>query len=270
MVQQIVFVFAVVFAVLAFYLVYRVVIKPKPVNEKILQEPFPENWRKILQERVLYYRNLPPEKKTEFEERVKRFLAGKSIKGVDTGINDSDKLLVAASAIIPVFNFPYFRYPHVREVLLYPGSFDEKFRTNDQAGQRNILGMVGDGFMNGVVTLSKPDLEAAFDGLRHRKNVGIHEFVHLIDKADGAVDGVPEILFKHSYTLPWLKEIRREMRKIKEGHSDINPYALTNDAEFLAVVSEYFFDNPEKLKQRHPGLYHHLEEIFQQKPDEYV
>ncbi|NOX85161.1 MAG: zinc-dependent peptidase [Chlorobi bacterium] len=270
MVQQIIFVFAVVFVVLTFYLVYRVVLRPKPVNEKILNEPFPRNWRKILQQRVLFYRNLPDERKKDFEERVKRFLAEKSVHGVDTVINDTDKLLVAASAIIPVFNFPYFRYPNVREVLIYPGSFDEKFRTDNQSEQRNILGMVGDGFMNGVVVLSKPDLEAAFDGMRHRKNVGIHEFVHLIDKADGAVDGVPEVLFNHSYTLPWLKEIRREMRKIRDGHSDINPYALTNDAEFLAVVSEYFFDNPEKLKHRHAELYRYLTEIFQQKPDDYV
>lgn len=269
MVQQIIFIFAVVFAVLAFYLVYKVVLKPNKVNKKILNKPFPGSWRKILQDRVLYYRNLPGERKKEFEERVKRFLAEKSVKGVDTGINDNDKLLVAASAVIPVFNFPYFKYPNVREVLLYPGSFDKKFQTNDTVGQRNILGMVGDGFMNGVVVLSKPDLEAAFDGLRHRKNVGIHEFVHLIDKADGAVDGVPEILFQHSYALPWLKEVHREMRKIKDGHSDINPYALTNDAEFLAVVSEYFFDNPEKLKQRHIELYQYLTKIFQQKPDDY-
>ncbi len=66
MVQQIIFVFAVVFVVLAFYLVYRVVIKPAPVNKKILDEPFPEKWREILQQRVLYYKNLPPDRKAEF------------------------------------------------------------------------------------------------------------------------------------------------------------------------------------------------------------
>jgi Mlc titration factor MtfA (ptsG expression regulator) len=86
-----------------------------------------------------------------------------------------------------------------------------------------------------------------------------------------AVDGVPGILFQHSYVLPpWLKGICKEMKKIKEAHSDISVYALTNDAEFLAVVSEYFFDNPEKLKKHHPELYHFLCNIFRQKPDEYV
>ncbi len=261
---------AVIFAVTAFYIIYKYVFNAHKPDKELLEKPFPEEWRKILEKRVLYYRNLEPERKKEFEERVKRFLAEKKIIGVDTEVTDTDKLLVAASAIIPVFNFPYFNYPNVREVLLYPGSFDEKFNTDDKAGQRNILGMVGDGFMNGSVVLSKPDLHAAFDGKRHKRNVGIHEFVHLIDKADGAVDGVPEILFKHSYTFPWLKEIRREMQKIKKARSDIDPYALTNDAEFLAVVSEYFFDNPEKMKQRHPKLYKYLTEIFQQDPIKYV
>ena len=267
--QQILSALAIAIVLIVLYFIYKFVFKGRSVNKEILDEPFPEEWRKILQDRVLYYRNLPAEKKTVFEERVKRFIAEKSIKGVDVAIDDSDKLLVAASAVIPVFNFPYFVYPNVREVLLYPGSFDSKFQTSDEVGQRDILGMVGDGFMSGVVVLSKPDLEAAFDGRRHRNNVGIHEFVHLIDKADGAVDGVPERIFEHSYILPWLKEVRREMRKIKEGHSDINPYALTNDAEFLAVVSEYFFDNPEKLKHRHPELYEFLTKIFQQDPDQH-
>ena len=170
-----------------------------------------------------------------------------------------------------MFSFPEYNYPNVREVLLYPNSFDDKFRTGeDTTDQRDILGMIGDGYMNGVVILSKPDLEAAFNGTRHRNNVGIHEFVHLIDKADGAVDGVPEILFQHSYSLPWISEIKKEMHRIKSGHSDINPYALKNDAEFLAVVSEYFFDNPERLKSHHPDLYKMLSEIYRQHPDDYV
>lgn len=51
------------------------------------------------------------------------------------------------------------------------------------------------------------------------------------------------------------------------NHSDINPYALTSNAEFLAVVSEYFFDNPEKMKSRHPELYNDLVGIFKQNPE---
>ncbi|MEO6202766.1 MAG: zinc-dependent peptidase, partial [Nitrospirales bacterium] len=50
------------------------------------------------------------------------------------------------------------------------------------------------------------------------------------------------------------------------GHSDINPYGLTNEAEFFAVVSEYFFETPVRMKQKHPELYSMLEQIFHQDP----
>lgn len=43
--------------------------------------------------------------------------------------------------------------------------------------------------------------------------------------------------------------------------------ALTNNAEFLAVVSEYFFDNPEKFQKKHPELYQFLSAIFNREGD---
>jgi hypothetical protein len=248
------------------YYVYTHFVKTHYANPTILNEPFPENYRTILSKYVRYYQNLSPQNKEKFEKRIIQFLAQKKITGIDTEVSDKDKVLVAASAVIPVFAYDGFNYPNVEEILLYPNSFDKTFQTQNEVESRDILGMVGDGFLNGKVILSKPDLEKAFDGSRHKSNVGIHEFVHLIDKADGATDGVPEILFEHSYAFPWLREMKREMEKIKKGKSDISPYALTNPAEFLAVVAEYFFSNPEKMKNRHPELYKYLSEIFKQTP----
>ncbi|MBN2637918.1 MAG: zinc-dependent peptidase [Bacteroidales bacterium] len=270
MIQNLVFILSAVFFIVTLLIIYFFVLKPRKAHPELLKKPFPEPYKRILKKRVLFYRNLPAEKKTEFERRILLFMAEKDILGVETQIDDTDRLLVAASAVIPMFGYDYFRYPTVKEVLIYPHSFDKEFQTDDMAQQKNILGMVGDGFMRGSVVLSKPDLEAAFDGTRHIHNVGIHEFTHLIDGADGATDGVPEILIEHSFVMPWLKEIRREMEKIVSHHSDINPYGLTNNAEFLAVVSEYFFDDPEKMKSRHKELYDIMVQIFHQKPDDYV
>src|SRR5690606_12370926 len=100
----------------------------------------------------------------------------------------------------------------------------------------------------------------------NQHNVGIHEFVHLLDKSDGAVDGVPEVALPAKAIKPWLNLVQVEMEKIQQGQSDINPYGLTNEAEFFAVASEYFFENPDKMKQRHPELYTMLEKIFHQTP----
>jgi len=58
--------------------------------------------------------------------------------------------------------------------------------------------------------------------------------------------------------------MHREMHRIKDGKSDINPYALTSEAEFFAVAAEYFFEKPEQLQQKHPELYEGLKGIFRQ------
>ena len=55
-----------------------------------------------------------------------------------------------------------------------------------------------------------------------------------------------------------------EMHKISEGKSDINPYALTNEAEFFAIAAEYFFEKPEQLQAKHPDLYNLMCQIFEQ------
>ena len=249
------------------FIIIKYVVRPSKNLPKGKLKSLPAGFREILLSRVRYYQNLTEEQKKEFEARILMFLSEKKITGVDTDVSDEDMLLVASSAVIPMFGFPYYNYPRVYEILLYPNSFDKEFQTGNDISGKNILGMVGDGFLKGHVLLSKPDLEAAFDGSRHKNNVGIHEFIHLIDKADGVVDGIPEILFDHSFAFSWLREIKKEINRIKHGHSDINPYALKNDAEFLSVVGEYFFDNPDKMKNRHPELYNYLVKIFRQNPE---
>lgn len=229
-------------------------------------QPFPKAWRQLLEKNSRFYCQLSPQNQSVFQERVRFFLAEKKIQGISTEIDDEVRLLVAASAIIPTFAFPFFEYPNLSQVLVYPNSFDHSFQTARYEGhEQDIAGMVGTGFLNGSLLLSKTDLLAGFQG-SNPHNVGIHEFVHLLDMADGAVDGLPEIFLSNAYTLPWLQLIRAEVRKIRKGRSDINPYGLTNDAEFLAVVSEYFFDQPEKLAEDHPELYRQLCSIFHQAP----
>jgi Mlc titration factor MtfA (ptsG expression regulator) len=238
--------------------------KKKALQEK-LNEKFPIAWRNMLKKSVFFYAQLNEADASLFEKRVQLFIATKQIEGIETEIDDSIRLMVACSAIIPTFAFPKYNYPYVHTILIYPNSFDEKFQTERFEGHKEIItGMVDSRNQNGTVILSKPDLVRAFDGLPHKENVGIHEFVHLLDKEDGAIDGIPEALLKHQFVGPWLHEIKNEIARIEKGKSDINPYALTNNAEFLAVVSEYFFSNPEKFKNKHLELYQFLSCIFNQ------
>ncbi len=231
--------------------------------DKKTNEPFPGSWRTVLNKHVLFYTRLNQQDKQLFEKRVQYFIAAKNIEGIETEVDDTIRLMVASSAIIPTFAFPGYNYPDVHSILIYPNSFDEDFQTKRFNGHREfITGMVNGSSQNNTVIISKPDLVMAFDGLPHASNVGIHEFVHLLDKEDGIIDGIPERLIAHGFVGPWLHEIKKEISRIEKGNSDINPYALTNNAEFLAVVSEYFFENPQKFQKKHPGLYRSLAVIF--------
>lgn len=224
---------------------------------------FPAAWRHILTEKVAFYNQLPPAEKKRFEESVLQLLGAIRITGVGTEVDDTDRLLVAASGVIPLFGFPGWRYRKLNEVILYEGAFNRDFKTRE-VEERNILGMVGGSGMTGTMILSKPALHEAFEPGNSSNHVGIHEFVHLIDRADGATDGIPEALLQQPFTIPWVQLMHREIRAIQEGESTINPYGSTNEAEFFSVVSEFFFQNPQALKKQYPELYAMLERIFQQ------
>ncbi len=223
--------------------------------------PFPDHWRVVLTQKVNFYNALNAEEKAHFEFKMQEFLLTTIITPVNTDIDLDDRLLVAASAVIPIFRFPEWAYDNLDEVLIYPGRFNERFETSGP--DRKILGMVGTGYMEGKMILSRKALRDGFSNASDKKNTAIHEFVHLIDKLDGAVDGVPELLLEQHYTLPWLDLIKEKVGEIYEGDSDINPYGGTNKQEFFAVASEYFFERPKLLAQKHPALYAKLEKIFQ-------
>ncbi len=225
---------------------------------------FSADWRKILMSKVSFYEQLSSTDKDRFEQEILNFLQNITITGVEMEIDDTDRLLVAASAVIPLFGFPQLRYRNLSEVLLYQGTFNADYQTKGEA--RNILGQVGSGNMNRLMVLSLPALHAGFENEKSKNNVGIHEFVHLIDKADGGTDGVPESLMQKQYVLPWLQLVHREIEKIKQDESDINPYAATNEAEFLSVASEYFFNRPELFEENHPELYALMTKMYRQEP----
>lgn len=226
------------------------------------RQPFPAKWRIILAKNVAFYNVLSSEEKKLFEYKVQEFLLNCKITGIETNVDITDKLLVASSAVIPIFQFSNWKYSNIDEVLLYPSRFNEKFEIS--GADRQILGMVGSGYMEGKMILSKPALRHGFKNESDKKNTAIHEFVHLIDKTDGTIDGIPELLLEKQYTIPWIDLINKKIDEIYADKSDINPYGGTNKAEFFSVASEYFFERPKMLARNHPELYRLLELIFKQ------
>jgi MtfA peptidase len=226
----------------------------------------PETIRNTLAQRVAYYGKLSAEEKVRFQQEVDAFIKDIKITGVKTEVTDEDRVLLAASAIIPIFAFPGWKYPNLNEVLIYPDHFDDRFSIEEGNADRNIQGMVGSGALHRMMVISQTALRDGFSNKTDKENTAIHEFVHLIDKTDGEIDGIPELLMKNQCVRSWLKLMLEEIEAIKENESDLNPYGATNEAEFFAVAAEYFFERPVLLKQKNPELYDVMERIFRQQP----
>lgn len=228
---------------------------------RIMKQRFPTSWEEILQTHVAFFRALQEHEKDRFRNMVKIFLDEVRVTGIRTEVDETIRVLVAASAAIPIFGFHDWEYHRLGEVLVYPDSFGEEYETNGKADS-NILGLVGLKQLRGVMILSKPSLLEGFDSFSNRDNVGIHEFTHLVEQEEiehGLPPEVPWLAVKH-----WVKYVARELSNSSKDSSYIRSYAYTNEHEYFAVLAEYFFKSPELLEKKDPELYEMLHEMFHQ------
>lgn len=233
----------------------------------LIHEPFPPAWEEILTARVAFYNALDEAEKKRFQTEMQIFLEEVPVTGVHCEVDDTIRVLVGASAIIPMFGFDHWEYDMLSEVLIYPKVFDASMEPGG-GEEMNALGMVcTSGVCNGLMVLSKPDLLRGYEIHGDKHNVGIHEFAHLIDKATGDVDGIPVSLPPEAFK-SWVRVMEEELGREYHGRPDIDPYGLTSQEEFFAVVSEYFFEAPETLEKKHPELYALMERIYRQEPDQ--
>ena len=147
------------------------IVKPKKKASGFKPPPeFPKKWRLFLLEKVQFYTVLTDSDKEQFEEDMLEFLERKRITGITTNVTDEDRLLVAYSAIIPVFAFQDWKYSHLSEFLLYPNSFSEDYSIGTENAR--IIGMVGDGAMANIVIFSKSALHLGFNNSQDKKKCG--------------------------------------------------------------------------------------------------
>lgn len=232
---------------------------------RVIASPFPAELETALQKYVAYFRALEESDRVRFRRMVQVFLDEVPITGIRTEVDATTRALVAASAVIPVFGFPDWEYSGLGEVLIYPNVFGEDYST--EGGHENVerrtLGMVGVGHLSGVMILSKPDLIAGFANPEDKRNVGIHEFAHLVDKADGSVDGLPAGVDLRT-SGPWIQWVGHELHRKRSGKDHIDDYAYTNEAEYFAVLSEYFFEAPDVLQKKDPKIYEMMKKMYHQ------
>jgi len=223
-----------------------------------LAQPFPGQKRDFLLERYDHYERMDSAWRARFEDDVRLFLAEKRITGIGVEATEELRLLVAASAVTLSVGWPEYEWDQLTEVLLYPDDFDRDyaFGGDERSGEAHPWG---------TVILSVPSLHESFDRPDDAYHVGIHEFAHLLDVDQTHFDGIP-VGLSATRAREWVVVAEREMERLRHGRSAFDSYGANDPVEFLGVAVEAFFEIPQVVRRRHPGVYAILSEYFRQDP----
>ena len=235
--------------------------------------PFPLAWRRILERRVPYYLRLPAPLQRQLESQVRVFLGEKSFVGcAGQPIDDEVRLTIAAQACLLVLNRRDYCFPNLREVLVYPAAFVVDKVRSEPSGvlleQRHAL--AGESWSRGQVILSWEDVVHGAANDQDGRNVVIHEFAHQLDQEKGYANGAPWLGSRHRYPR-WSQVMHAEFARLQYAASLgqaslLDAYGARDPAEFFAVASEVFFEQPRSMAALHPELYEELRHAYRIDP----
>lgn len=256
------------FAGQPFYTVYR--------RQRIRSRPFPDAWRKILRTRVPLFRRLPTDLQLQLKKHIQVFVAEKVFVGCNgVEVTDDMRITIAAQACLLILNRPTDYYPGLRQILIYPSAFVVNKKQTDDAGvlQEQRQALAGESWTQGQVILSWEDTQEGADIIDDGRNVVMHEFAHQLDQETGSANGAPVLRGRSDYQ-HWSSVLSKEFaalqsRALHHQHSLLSHYGATNPAEFFAVATEVFFEQPQQLAAESPELYNELRTVYCVNPAEW-
>lgn len=249
-------------------------------QRRLLTHPFPAYWRRVLQRRVPLLQRLPVDLQLQLKKYIQVFVAEKAFIGcADLQVTEEMRVVIAAQACLLVVNRSMQHYDHVRQILVYPGSFLVQRTVIDDIGlqsdQRQTLS--GESWSQGQVILSWQDtLEGAAvadDG----RNVVLHEFAHQLDQENGAAQGAPPPAAGDTQHNPerWKQVLSQAydhlQGQVQRGEQGLfDHYGAQSPAEFFAVVTEVFFEKGAEMAERYPALYQELRGYYKVDPASWI
>ena len=242
-------------------------------RQKIRAQPFPAAWRDILKRRVPYVRAMPADLQLQLKKHIQVFVAEKAFIGCGgLGITDEIRVTIAAQACLLLLNRPRGYYPNLRQILVYPGGFLVQRAHTDDAGiaHHGHQALSGESWSQGQVILSWQDTLQGAAEPHDGQNVVIHEFAHQLDQETGAANGAPVLARREQYAR-WSQVLGAEYHALQaraaHNHSTLfSDYGATDPAEFFAVISEVFFEQPQRMADEHPALYLELSQLYRLDP----
>jgi Mlc titration factor MtfA (ptsG expression regulator) len=216
----------------------------------------------ILERNVAQYRGMPAAARRQLERLVQQFLFQKKFVGcAGLELTDEMRLTIAGQACLLLLGRGQAVYPGLDTVLVYPGAFLAPRREVDAAGvvTERRQDLLGESWGDGRVVLSWEHVRRAGVEAEGAHNVVLHEFAHQLDSESGSTNGAPYLGSRASYR-SWAQVLSRDYANLRAEaffgeHGVLDHYGATSPAEFFAVATESYFEQPWRLAARHPALY---------------
>lgn len=213
-----------------------------------------------LDEDLPWRRALDDAMRQRHERQVRHLLRRLRFYGCQgQAVDERMRVLLAGLACLLTLRRAGAPYPALRSVLVYPAAFWVRHELPDEFGlvpDDEIL-QLGESQAWGRVVLSWEDVEAALAG--DTVNVALHEFAHQLDDESGSGEGAPA----GADTQRWPAVMQAEYARLETESSPVlDDYGLEGPAEFFAVATEAFFQQPDVLAEAHPALHALLADYY--------
>jgi Mlc titration factor MtfA (ptsG expression regulator) len=238
--------------------------------------PFPAAWRAILESRVPAYLRLPPDLRAQLERHVQVFLAEKGFSGCDgLEVTEEMRVTIAAQACLLLLNRREDCFPRLHRILVYPGPFIVERLRLEPSGvlQEHRQALSGESWTLGQVVLSWDDVVEGAANPGDGRNVVLHEFAHQLDQEKGYANGAPGLHSREARSR-WARVLGEAYAQLQQqvawGETTLfSPYGATSPAEFFAVATEVFFEQPQLMALAHPALYAEFRGLYRVDPDKW-
>lgn len=238
-------------------------------RQRIMQQPFPAAWLVILQANLPYFSRLDQDQQRRLQQLLLWFLHSKTFIGCGgLQVSDEMRVTIAGEACLLILHRTGHDYDQLRYIYLYPSAYQAPSRDVDAAGvvSDKLQARLGESWEDGKLVLSWDDVVRGSSDFSDGHNVVLHEFAHQLDQATGSSNGAPILRNPASYRR-WAGVLSAEFEHLQQQarhgqHTVLSHYGATNPAEFFAVATEHFFEQPAAMQQQHPRLFTELRDYY--------
>jgi Mlc titration factor MtfA (ptsG expression regulator) len=204
--------------------------------------------RKRILEHHPFYKKLSPEYKKQFEHRVTCYIRDKQFKHrFGKPVTDEQKVAISSAAVMLTFGRRNYMMDQLDTILIFDEPFESAANASKHKGEYNPKAA--------VLALSWPDVLHGINIENDNFHLALHEFTHVIHIESERAQHIDAMRYHKYHQLILIRLMDEDLRRTMERSPFFREYAFTNQYEFMAVLTEYFFESNLELKDLFPKLH---------------